>query len=62
MKYFTDSVKQNEDGRYEVSVPWVLDRNAFPCYSNLAKNSLRIIELNLINSGKRKDYELGLIN
>ena len=50
-------MKENEDGRYEVSLPWILDRNALPSNINLAKNSLRRTELHLINTGKREDYD-----
>ncbi|XP_071044448.1 uncharacterized protein [Parasteatoda tepidariorum] len=56
-KHFLETVKRDNTGRYEVSLPWITDSSVLPSNRFIAEKSLFKTETKLVNSNKKKDYE-----
>ncbi|GIX73760.1 hypothetical protein CDAR_444951 [Caerostris darwini] len=56
-KLFLNSVKQNEDGRYVVSLPWLEDHPVLPSNKGLSEKRLKNTVDRIKNLGILRDYE-----
>ncbi|GIY64446.1 reverse transcriptase [Caerostris darwini] len=56
-KLFLNSVKQNEDGRYVVSLPWFEDHPVLPSNKGLSEKRLKNTVDRIKNLGILRDYE-----
>ncbi|XP_035220034.1 uncharacterized protein LOC118193099 [Stegodyphus dumicola] len=56
-KHFLKSVKRDSSGRYEVTLPFILDKSVLSSNRTVAERHLVKTESKLINTRRRKDYE-----
>lgn len=56
-KHFLETVKQDSDGRYEVTLPWIMNNAILPTNRSIAEKSLNRTESKLTNINKRKEYQ-----
>jgi len=54
--HFLKTVSRNDDGRYEVALPWILDRAILPSNRKIAEKCLYRTEKKLANANKKDDY------
>ncbi|XP_035216215.1 uncharacterized protein LOC118189664 [Stegodyphus dumicola] len=56
-KHFLKSVKRDSSGRYEVTLPFILDKSVLSSNRTMAERHLVKSESKLISTRRRKDYE-----
>lgn len=57
IKHFNDTVTQNEEGRYEVHMPWLEDHPPLPTNINIAKRRLESTVNKLKQKNSFKEYD-----
>jgi len=56
VSHFEETVKTNSEGRYEISLPWVNDRNDLPVNKTEAERRLHITTAKLESAKRFEDY------
>ncbi|XP_054721262.1 uncharacterized protein LOC129231039 [Uloborus diversus] len=56
-KHFVSTLKRDENGRYEVALPWTVDSSLLQSNRLIAEKSLVKTEKKLISTDKREDYQ-----
>lgn len=57
IQHFKGTVKVNDNGRYEIRLPWVESRGNLGISKTAAEKSLKSVTLKLLNENKFEDYE-----
>ncbi|UYV82266.1 hypothetical protein LAZ67_21001503 [Cordylochernes scorpioides] len=56
-KHFAHTTTRDIEGRYEVALPWVQDKERIPTNRDLAENQLSSVRRKLVEVGDMKEYE-----